>query len=121
MPPANRMSTKQSTLSPLPMSTVRLDALTEMGRDDDEELHPFFRALTRLTERTVTAVCLFGRGDDEFLDRDCTRLAPDTQKPNMAEAAIDSAPILFDKRCAGRRRHRSHACSHYLAEICITA
>ncbi len=72
---------------PHPDSRARLDALTAMGRDDDEELHPFFRALTRLTERTVTAVCLFGRGGDLFLDRACTRPLSLTRTPNMAGAA----------------------------------
>jgi CRISPR-associated endonuclease/helicase Cas3 len=72
---------------PLPDGKARLDALTAMGRDDDEELHPFFRALTRLTERTVAAVCLFGSWDDPFLDRACTRRLSLAQTPNMAGAA----------------------------------
>ena len=72
---------------PLPNSRARLDKLTEMGRDDDEELHPFFRALTRLTELTVTVVCLFGSLDDAFLDHACTRPLSLTQTPNLAGAA----------------------------------
>jgi CRISPR-associated endonuclease/helicase Cas3 len=68
-------------------SGSRLDSLTAMGRDDDEELHPFFRALTRLTERTVTAICLFGRGEEQFLDKPCTRLASLRQSPTMADAS----------------------------------
>jgi len=72
---------------PLPDGRARLDKLTEMGRDDDEELHPFFRALTRLTEPTVTVVCLFGSLDDVFLDHACTRPLSLTQTPNMAGAA----------------------------------
>ena len=47
--------------------------LTEMGRDEDDALHPFFQALTRLAERSVTVACLFGNRDELFLDRACTR------------------------------------------------
>jgi CRISPR-associated endonuclease/helicase Cas3 len=71
---------------PHPDSKSRLDALTAMGRDDDEQLHPFFRALTRLTERSVTVACLFRRGDDLFLDRACIRPLSLTRTPNMAGA-----------------------------------
>jgi CRISPR-associated endonuclease/helicase Cas3 len=72
---------------PSPDSRARLDALTAMGRDDDEDLHLFFRALTRLTERSVTAVCLFRRGDDLFFDSACTRSISFVQKPDMAGTA----------------------------------
>lgn len=85
---------------PHPDTTARLDALTAMGRDDDEDLHPFFQALTRLTERTVTAVCLFGRGDDRFLDRACTRPLSLTQRPTTA----GTAEILRRSCSIGDRR-----------------
>jgi CRISPR-associated endonuclease/helicase Cas3 len=58
---------------PHPDKKIGLDALTDMGRDEDDDLHPFFQALTRLTERSVTVACLFGNGDELFLDRACTR------------------------------------------------
>jgi CRISPR-associated endonuclease/helicase Cas3 len=58
---------------PHPDGGARLDTLTAMGRDEDDGLHPLFQALTRLTERAVTVVCLFGRGEDLFLDRAHTR------------------------------------------------
>jgi CRISPR-associated endonuclease/helicase Cas3 len=89
---------------PHPDSSARLDALTAMGRDDDEELHPFFRALTRLTERTVTAVCLFGRGGDLFLDRACTRPLSLTQTPKL-EIAVEllrRSCSISDRRVLGR-------------------
>jgi CRISPR-associated endonuclease/helicase Cas3 len=72
---------------PHPGSGTRLDRLTAMGRDEDEDLHPFFRALTRLTERTVTAVCLFGREDNLFLDRACTRPLSLVAAPTVASTA----------------------------------
>jgi CRISPR-associated endonuclease/helicase Cas3 len=85
---------------PLPSKRVGLDALTAMGRDEDDDLHPFFRALTRLAERTVTVVCLFGRGDDLFLDRACTRPLLLAQAPTMASAAeiLRRSCSIGDKR-----------------------
>jgi CRISPR-associated endonuclease/helicase Cas3 len=58
---------------PHPDSGSRLDTLTAMGRDEDDDLHPFFQVLTRLAERSVTVACLFGKRDELFLDRACTR------------------------------------------------
>jgi CRISPR-associated endonuclease/helicase Cas3 len=72
---------------PHPGSGSRLDTLTAMGRDEDDDLHPFFQALTRLAERTVTVVCLFGRTGDLFLDRACTRPLSLAKTVTMASAA----------------------------------
>jgi CRISPR-associated endonuclease/helicase Cas3 len=77
----------ESRYLPHPGSQARLDKLTSMGRDEDEELHPFFRALTRLTEHTVTVICLFRRGEDQFLDRAFTRRISPDRTPTMADAA----------------------------------
>jgi len=71
---------------PLPDGGAKLDSLTSMGRDEDEDLHPFFRALTRLADRSVTAICLFSRGAGLFLDRACTRPLSLTQVPTNAQA-----------------------------------
>ena len=58
---------------PSPWAGQRLDKLTEMGREEEDELHPFFQALTRLAARTVTAVCLFRLGEKLFYDKDHMR------------------------------------------------
>ena len=85
---------------PLPSKRVGLDALTAMGRDEDDDLHPFFRALTRLAERTVTVVCLFGRADDLFFDRACTRPLSLATTVTMASAAeiLRRSCSIGDKR-----------------------
>lgn len=85
---------------PLPSNRVGLDALTAMGRDEDDDLHPFFQALTRLAERTVTVVCLFGRTDDLFLDRACTRPLSLAKTVTMASAAeiLRRSCSIGDKR-----------------------
>ena len=72
---------------PHPGSESGLDTLTAMGRDEDDDLHPFFQALTRLAERTVTVVCLFGRTGDLFLDRARTRPLSLAKTVTMAGAA----------------------------------
>jgi CRISPR-associated endonuclease/helicase Cas3 len=85
---------------PLPNKRVGLDALTAMGRDEDDDLHPFFQALTRLAERTVTVVCLFGRTGDLFLDRACTRPLSLAKAVTMASAAeiLRRSCSIGDKR-----------------------
>jgi CRISPR-associated endonuclease/helicase Cas3 len=88
---------------PHPDSGSRLDALTAMGRDENDDWHPFFQALTRLAERAVTVACLFGRSDDLFLDRACTRPLS-LNKVTMAGAAeilrrscsISDRRVVFD-------------------------
>ena len=83
---------------PHPDSGSGLDTLTAMGRDENDDLHPFFQALTRLAERSVTVVCLFGRADDLFLDRGCTR--PLSKTVTMASAAeiLRRSCSIGDKR-----------------------
>src|ERR1019366_5750283 len=85
---------------PLPNKSVGLDALTAMGRDEDDDLHPFFQALTRLAERTVTMVCLFARTGDLFLDRACTRPLSLGKTVTMAGAAeiLRRSCSIGDKR-----------------------
>jgi CRISPR-associated endonuclease/helicase Cas3 len=75
----------ESRYLPHPEGDARLDELTAMGRDEDDDAHPFFRALTRLAERSITIVCLFGKGDDLFLDRECLRAFPNNGKLTMAD------------------------------------
>jgi CRISPR-associated endonuclease/helicase Cas3 len=85
---------------PHPDSGSGLDTLTAMGRDENDDLHPFFQALTRLTERTVTVVCLFGREDNLFLDRACTRPLSLTKTVTMDGAAeiLRRSCSIGDKR-----------------------
>ena len=83
----------ESRYLPHPGSKTGLDKLTSMGRDEDEDLHPFFQALTRLTERTVTVVCLFGRGDDIFLDRARTRPV------SLGHVTMDGAAEILRRSC----------------------
>ena len=89
---------------PRPVKGVGLDALTSMGRDEDDNLHPFFQALTRLTERTVTVACLFARADDLFLDRACLRPLSLGEPVTMASAAdiLRRSCSLSDKRVVYR-------------------
>ena len=90
----------ESRYLPHPGGGTRLDTLTAMGRDEDDDLHPFFQALTRLAERTVTVVCLFGRGADLFLDRDYTRPLSLAKTVTMAGAAdiLRRSCSIGDKR-----------------------
>jgi len=85
---------------PHPDSGSGLDTLTAMGRDENDDLHPFFQALTRLAERTVTVVCLFGRTHDLFFDRACTRPLSLAKTVTMASAAeiLRRSCSIGDKR-----------------------
>lgn len=80
---------------PHPSSGARLDALTAMGREDDEALHPFFRALTRLNERTVTVICLYAGDAGLYLDSRQTRPVSLTRHPGFSDAAA-----LLRRSCA---------------------
>ena len=90
----------ESRYLPHPESGSGLDTLTAMGRDEDDDLNPFFQALTRLAERTVTVVCLFGRPGDIFLDRACTRPLSLAKTVTMAGAAeiLRRSCSIGDKR-----------------------
>jgi CRISPR-associated endonuclease/helicase Cas3 len=89
---------------PHPDSRSGLDILTAMGRDENDDLHPFFQALTRIAERTVTVVCLFGRTDHLFLDRACTRPLFLDKTVTMAGAAeiLRRSCSIGDKRVVYR-------------------
>jgi CRISPR-associated endonuclease/helicase Cas3 len=71
---------------PTPESGARLESLTDMGRDEDQQEHPFFRALTRLAERSVTTVCLYG-------DRERTYLDEGRKTPVALDAGPDVATV----------------------------
>lgn len=85
---------------PPPDGEFSLEMLTDMGREDDEEAHPFFRALTRLAEKSVSAVCLYGSETAAFLDRDRQSPATLARTPSPQEALklLRRAVTISDRR-----------------------
>jgi len=96
---AEREQAEQRRL-PNPEEAFQLEKLTSMGRDDDEDLHPVFRALTRLVEESVQAICLYGRDGRLFLDSKGVNAAVISERPNLAatEALLRRSCTLTDKR-----------------------
>ena len=81
----------------------QLDLLTSMGREDDEGLHPFFRALTRLADKSITLIGLFEKDGAHFIDRACTERVFITALPSHKESIrlLRRSCSLSDRRAVG--------------------